>query len=609
MNGNHSFPPERNRYFRGKMLTAADFITEQRYFNGKRRLINRTVLGIGVICGLGVCRNDDTSLSVETGIALDYAGREICVPAPVIRRLRMLEGYESLLKSDRAYLCLKYAQENTEPVNNIGAPDDDGEQFGKIEESYRLYLSTDEPDFSAIYGNAGTRSVRVFYRGHGLRIVGIVPRVAVSNSEMILRFLIVKGVDDPPVSFSYSLDSDYFTSETGEPLLIFEEDPEQKKDVFSVDFIVKTSSATEIYAPLSKSENEFHVRFGDFSDKTAAEPPEIYLCKNAENRTVMLNTRISTLEKHLGGEEMPIYLAKIDCLNIGTGFIIRSITSLPFEQRLRTESASRPAPPAAVSAPIAPLKPENFLKGGVHTKVETLDYWKKPTVGAAYDSRKKRLELAFGFPSTEAYDYAVSSGTVDIPIYGAIRVNARFFSEEIPHNLGLGEVCVSVSAEFESEGRRGLLFGNGDIFAVKGKNRVRVPRVECAALLFPDKGSFQAGIRLLDYVEGSSVRVRWFAYKPSRDSALFRSDGHITVKIVPSVKCVKPLERIHFKAEIEGTDDPSVTWSVRSSEGGSIDDNGLYQAPSTAGIYEITALSGADGKTAASAFILVEDSI
>ena len=46
MNNSNFFPLERNRYFYGKMLTARDFETEQRYFNNKRRLLNRNVLTV-----------------------------------------------------------------------------------------------------------------------------------------------------------------------------------------------------------------------------------------------------------------------------------------------------------------------------------------------------------------------------------------------------------------------------------------------------------------------------------------------------------------------------------------------------------------------------------
>ena len=71
------FPFERNRYFYGKLLSVEDFETEQKYFNDKRRTINRFLFGSGVVCGLNVVEVDDESISVERGLALDFAGREI----------------------------------------------------------------------------------------------------------------------------------------------------------------------------------------------------------------------------------------------------------------------------------------------------------------------------------------------------------------------------------------------------------------------------------------------------------------------------------------------------------------------------------------------------
>lgn len=86
------FPMERNRYFYGKLLTVRDFEAEQNYAGAKRRLLNRTVQGAGVVCGLGVSRGDDTTLLVNSGMALDYQGREIVVEEPLVRRLEMIEG-------------------------------------------------------------------------------------------------------------------------------------------------------------------------------------------------------------------------------------------------------------------------------------------------------------------------------------------------------------------------------------------------------------------------------------------------------------------------------------------------------------------------------------
>ena len=246
-----------------------------------------------------------------------------------------------------------------------------------------------------------------------------------------------------------------------------------------------------------------------------------------------------------------------------------------------------------------------MFRGGVSTEVETLEYWQKPQVSAAYSKKDKRLNFKFGIPSAEAYDYATSSGVCDIPISGAIRVNARFFSDDIPHNLGIGDVSISVSVEYDDDTGRKLLFGDGEIFAVKGEKAV--PKIQAAALLSPDKGTFRIGIRLSDYVDGHSVRVRWFAYKPTRDTAQLRYKDNIVIRISPDIQKLKPLERVRFMAEVSGTEDKTVTWSVSDPEGGSIDENGLYQAPSVEGTYEVIACSNADGVTRTSAFVLVEE--
>jgi hypothetical protein len=69
----------RTRYFHGQLLEVLHFDGEQRYLNEKRWLINRLVLGYGVVCGLNV-KPDGQSVRVTAGVALDQAGREIIVP-------------------------------------------------------------------------------------------------------------------------------------------------------------------------------------------------------------------------------------------------------------------------------------------------------------------------------------------------------------------------------------------------------------------------------------------------------------------------------------------------------------------------------------------------
>lgn len=75
--------PSRNSYFYGKRMDVCHFEMEQTYFNRKRWLINRLVLGSGVVSGLGLALDEDKKLELEPGVAIDRLGREIIVPSSV----------------------------------------------------------------------------------------------------------------------------------------------------------------------------------------------------------------------------------------------------------------------------------------------------------------------------------------------------------------------------------------------------------------------------------------------------------------------------------------------------------------------------------------------
>ena len=118
------FPFERNQYYYGKLMTQQDFISEQKYMNDKRRLINRFLHGTGVVSGLQVVRMDEKSFSVEAGLALDEVGREILVSQPAVLRLDQMDGYEQLQEqssSDAAYLCRAYQEEDVYPSRGMGS--------------------------------------------------------------------------------------------------------------------------------------------------------------------------------------------------------------------------------------------------------------------------------------------------------------------------------------------------------------------------------------------------------------------------------------------------------------------------------------------------------
>ena len=74
--------PARNRWFYNKLLDAYHMQLETDYFNHKRWLVNRFVLGSGVIAGLDVVPGKDAprSVLITPGLAIDWHGREVIVP-------------------------------------------------------------------------------------------------------------------------------------------------------------------------------------------------------------------------------------------------------------------------------------------------------------------------------------------------------------------------------------------------------------------------------------------------------------------------------------------------------------------------------------------------
>jgi len=169
---------ERNNFYFGKSMTVRDFFAEQRYFNQKRWLLNRSVFGSGVAHGLGV-RPDGTRIWVDPGLALDCCGREIlicdpeCLDLPTIdpavesaerrpappptaaqqapsQQAQQVEGdqdaVESRLRRVRYLLCARYEECLTEPTR-IPSPTCDVEhEHNRIRDGYTLTLERSDLD-------------------------------------------------------------------------------------------------------------------------------------------------------------------------------------------------------------------------------------------------------------------------------------------------------------------------------------------------------------------------------------------------------------------------------------------------------------------------------
>ncbi|MBR2717610.1 MAG: hypothetical protein IKD79_07755 [Oscillospiraceae bacterium] len=594
MSGNTDFfPLERNRYFYGKLLTVRDFEVEQKYMRSSSQLVRRLVYGAGVVCGLGVSASDDSTLLIESGMAIDYLGRMVTVEEPLLRKLQMIDGQETLKGKESAYLCLEYQETDREPVNAVGATSGESRQYNITREGSHLFLSAQEPDYRALLEASGKENVSVLYSSDELSLVLAVPEAVCAGREFTVELLVVKNENTPPVYFQLSGDSGFVDSEDGRVRLEFRESPEETRRVYQVGFRLKARQMSDLQSAFLPSGGEIDLELGSHRYKNYVEvPAKCFLCRDTYQLAAR-NRRIDNLEHRLKGRDIPIYLAKLELLHSAGSTFVVSVTNLPFTQRITQGSSSTD-------------------DGGgprtVTTSVRSLEYWQKPDVKASFQPSTGALHFDFGIPSPEQYDYAVSHGTVDLTLPGGMRVNRKIYSEEIPHGLGPGTVDVRLSIEFDDHAagdETALCFGNSEIF-VKSKEKNSVPWVEAAAVVYPRRGTMRIGLWLHDMVEGNRITVHYFAQKPERDTSRILAQRRIGLTVTPEFSRVAVRGTIRFQAEVTGSEDKSVRWTVKEDNGGVIDHNGIYQAPELPGTYEITAISNSDDSVTASAFVIVE---
>lgn len=113
----------RNRYFVGKRLTPASFSAEQDYHVQRRRLLNRSMHGWGVVWGLAVTPTNanasgNGTLLIGPGLALDRAGRELVVTQALTLRHADVKVLASAAttKATSWLLSAHYAERRILPV-------------------------------------------------------------------------------------------------------------------------------------------------------------------------------------------------------------------------------------------------------------------------------------------------------------------------------------------------------------------------------------------------------------------------------------------------------------------------------------------------------------
>lgn len=566
------FPFERNQYFYGKLLSVDDFELEQKYGNDKRRMINRFVCGTGVLAGMDVVMIDEQTISVETGCALDCLGREIVIDTPVIKKLSLIDGFESCtdIQGSYLYLCIEYHEEGTNPVHNIagnaGAASTASVQNNRIREGYRLYLTNQEPEeLNLSYESLYEETVRI-YSGQGVAITQTCPKYVRSGQEIQLT-IEVENLGQQYISFTYVLDLTCFTCEGESSVTIsFDEMMYEKTGRYTLTYPLQAMNVTGVEGSAEVNHDSFGLYAAKQKIDAGANGRSVMRITARDAKSELLRQyHASAMEKLMDATcQESLYLSKVYMIKAGDTYFIDHIETMPFGQYVMN----------------------NFLNAALLRLL-----MKAPAVNQGSSITDSRQS---GSPD-HAMGTQVRSGIVEFDLQKGVQRGQRLLSKEIFHGLGLGRVAIQLGFK---ENSREVIYGSCEVF------EDQEIRAETAVRSYEDKGSFVVGIRLLEAVMDGKLTVHWTAVKNVSEEHTDRIEKKLFIK--PGILELGLRESHYLEVSCVNMTDQRVAWNVKD-DGGFVDANGHYTAPNTPGVYEVSAQSVAFPEVKASIFVVVRD--
>jgi hypothetical protein len=580
------FPFERNKYFYGKLLSVDDFETEQKYMNDKRRIINRFLHGSGVVSGMNVVIIDDRTISVEMGLALDFAGREIVIDKPLTKKLSMIEGFESYMEADEdnsnLYLCIDYAENEKEAVHSIAGSHTSGRdngEYNKYEESYRLFLTNVEPkEENLSYTNLYEEALTVFW-GNGIRIKQVMPKIVESGKNLELKIIVENMGQQLPISFSYTLELICLENE-GKNWITIEFNEENYEKSYQYEFLYKlqTSPVKEIEGTAIVDNNSFELNIGGRKVAAIAKGKNSTHIINGNVKTEIINRYYKSAMENISQNsyQNSIYLAKISVIKAGSSYLMDHIQNMPFKQFVFNNVFA-----AAIN---------DIHMNEIKTIKSELEKRRNEIVQYSKDDKNtytKDLELATG------------TAILDLGIGGI--VGQRFYTEKIAHGLGVGKVNISLGQAYSLRDESNIVFGSPEVF----NDKEATFRAELAAKVDVMNGTFTIGIRLTEATTVRQVKVLWMAVKDAKENIYDKTERNIYIK--PDMLYLNLRESYYLKAVLKGINDERVKWHVKEEGGGTIDENGMYTAPNKIGVFEVITESVVYPDLRTSAFVAVRN--
>jgi hypothetical protein len=565
MENEQVLPFERNRFYVGKLLTSSDFLAEQTYLNNKRRFLNSLMFGSGVVCGLSVYNLDDVSVIIESGMAIDGSGREIVLENAVIRKLSAIEGFETIT-GDRAMLMLRYREEAVHPAYSIvkNESSDAEYEMNRVREGWELFL-TEIPEEKA-GPDTEFLSKSTLYADGDYSIELAIPG-NVSCGERVKALLSINKLSDALKSLSLdcTVHTPAFTNEKGDhELLIKLEDVRLGRGgELRREFFIDAQRQPAPEAFLLAKQGMIRV-----SVNGEAKQIEGDLTLNVNVLDVPLHELIGreigrvNLESMLGAGGGAVCLAEFALQRSKNDYIldriedrknyIRTMAAEAIRREYASYFASEPAPAQGETAEAPAPVFENVIPGGPF--------------------------------------YA--TGLCEIPLGASPRKGETFFSDEIMHGLGEGNIHVSVGFEYILEAGRDArpekhtIYGDAELFA-EGVPHIAYART--AVKVFAERGSFVIAAALTEPTNYAVMALRWVAVKLPSGADEFRPRriADMSISALTPTVVLGMRDTHYFAVSFRNMEACTLSYELTEKNSGQISSDGVYTAPSKEGVYEI----------------------
>ncbi len=572
MNNNQIYPFERNRYYAGKMLTSADFQAEQTYFNNKRRFLNNLMYGTGIACGLGVVSLDDLSILVESGVAFDGMGREIVVESAVVKKLSVLDGFDRL-RSDVAELCLKYHEKEAHTVYSVSHSDSDKEyEYNRISEGYDLFL-VDKDELPQEFSMA----TDFFTKGTLLRnsdfLVEFIMPANVSKGRNAKAILQVQRKSDGDKRLTYHALLQipaFLTPEGTHELELSINDLSLKQGETAVfPYWMKVQDVPGLEASIILKSNSARAYVNEEAIQVPGNFTMTVLLSDLTPRQIVTQEigKLNLEMKGIGSQGDFVRLAEIRLMRTDSAYIIESLQESGIKRYMTLPS-----------------------QADLHD--EYLEYFEKEIDLSPAGVQVVKTDAEEGENKLLGTIPEVATGTLEVPLGENGRKGSVFYSGEIMHGLGKGNVYVSVGYEYTKEDgsvgevTKNTIYGNPDLFA---QDQKVVVNMDTAVRVLNDKGSFVVAVRLLDNVDFLVLSFRWVAirFPAGNDLGMLEDYTGKSISADTPTVVMGTKETYYFSVSYNNMPPCSITYELTENNSGEISSDGIYTAPAREGVYEI----------------------